>query len=279
MTAPRRPGNRGWPVGGYTSGVPGTPADDSGRYLPEWYMPPPMIGGHVTGPVLISRSDRLVVAVRHVVAFPAGVEVEVEAHSRRTGPGPDDQVVIHGHLHAFAERLLAPACAPAVGDISAPSVQPLSRAVLVEQADGYAQRADAAIAGELLGGVHKQCGDAPPTERPGHGDLVNQRNAVAAESGIVGLPYDRDVTDDVGTVRGDQARAVWLRVIGQIRPRLGLAIAYPLDEEPDGRLGITLVDGPDGITRNAHSTTLAYAERHTLVPLTEHQVPRCARSR
>jgi hypothetical protein len=53
-------------------------------------MPPPMIGGHVTGPVLISRSDRLVVALRHVVAFPVGVEVEVEAHSRRTGPGPDD---------------------------------------------------------------------------------------------------------------------------------------------------------------------------------------------
>jgi len=36
-------------------------------------MPPPMTGGHVTGPVLIWRSDRLVVAVRHVVAFPAGV--------------------------------------------------------------------------------------------------------------------------------------------------------------------------------------------------------------
>ena len=30
---------------------------------------------------------------------------------------------------------------------------------------------------------------------------------------------------------------------------------------------ITLVDGPDGNTRNAHNTTLAYAERHTLVPL------------
>ena len=53
-------------------------------------MPAPMIGGHVTGPVLIARSDRLVVAVRHVVAFPAGVEVEVEAHSRRRGPGSDD---------------------------------------------------------------------------------------------------------------------------------------------------------------------------------------------
>src|SRR5580693_6036098 len=55
---------------------------------------------------------------------------------------PDDQVVIHGHLHAFAERPLAPACAPAVGGIAAPSVQPLSRAVLVEQADGDAQRGD-----------------------------------------------------------------------------------------------------------------------------------------
>jgi hypothetical protein len=86
MTAPRRPGNRGWPVGGYTSGVPGTPADDSGRYLPEWYMPPPMIGGHVTGPVLVSRSDRLVVAVRHVVAFPAGVEVEGRPIAAEQGP-------------------------------------------------------------------------------------------------------------------------------------------------------------------------------------------------
>jgi hypothetical protein len=53
-------------------------------------MPPPMTSGHVTGPVLIWQSDRLVVAVRHVVAFPVGVEVEVEAHSRGTGPGPGD---------------------------------------------------------------------------------------------------------------------------------------------------------------------------------------------
>jgi hypothetical protein len=53
-------------------------------------MPPPMIGGHVTGPVLITRSDQFVVAVRHVVAFPVGVEIEVEAHSRGIGPGPDD---------------------------------------------------------------------------------------------------------------------------------------------------------------------------------------------
>ena len=121
---------------------------------------------------------------------------------------PDDQVVIHGHRHAFAEGPLAPACAPAVGDIAAPSAQPLSRTILVEQADGNAQRGDAPIAGKLLGRVHQQCRDALPQERPGHRDLVNQRDAAAPESGVIGLPYDRDVTDDIGTVRGDKARAV-----------------------------------------------------------------------
>jgi hypothetical protein len=70
--------------------VPGTPAGDNADRLPEWFMPPPMIGGHVTGPLLITRSGRFVVAVRHVVAFPADVEVEMEAHSRGTAPGPDD---------------------------------------------------------------------------------------------------------------------------------------------------------------------------------------------
>jgi len=53
-------------------------------------MPPPMIGGHVTGPLLIPRSDRFVVALRHVVAFPVGLEVEVEAHCRGTERGPDE---------------------------------------------------------------------------------------------------------------------------------------------------------------------------------------------
>ena len=51
---------------------------------------------------------------------------------------PDDQVVIHGHLHSHAQWALTPACAPAVGEIAAPSVQPLSRVILVEQADGNA---------------------------------------------------------------------------------------------------------------------------------------------
>jgi hypothetical protein len=81
------------------------------------------------------------------------------------------------------------------------------------------------------------------------------------------FPYDRDVADDVGAVRGDQARAVRFRVVGQVSPRLSLAVDDPLDEEPNGRLGITLVDGLDDNAGNAHSTTLAYAERRTLVPL------------
>jgi hypothetical protein len=50
-------------------------------------------------------------------------------------------------------------------------------------------------------------------------------------------------------------------VIGQVTPRLGLAVTDPLDEEPDGPPGITHVDGLDGNARNAHSTTLAYAQR------------------
>jgi len=155
---------------------------------------------------------------------------------------------------------------PAVGDIAAPSVQPLSRAILVEQADGNAQRGDAPIADKLLGRVRQQCRDALPPEQPGHRDLVNQRNAAAPEAGVIGLPYDRDVTDDIGTVRGDKARAVRFRVIGQVRPRLGLAVTDPLDEEADGRLGITVADGLDGNVGNAHNTTLAYAQRRTLVP-------------
>jgi hypothetical protein len=35
--------------------------------------------------------------------------------------------------------------------------------------------------------------------------LGRERDAAAAESGVVGLPDDRDVTDGIGTARGDQA--------------------------------------------------------------------------
>jgi hypothetical protein len=69
------------------------------------------------------------------------------------------------------------------------SVQPLCRAVLVEQAHGDGPRGDARVAGQLSGRVHKQC-RAPPLEWPGHRDLVNRRNAAAPESGIAGLPRD-----------------------------------------------------------------------------------------
>jgi hypothetical protein len=52
-------------------------------------MPPQMIGGYVTGPVPVARSGGLVIVARQVLAFPAGVEVEVEAHARgsRAGTG------------------------------------------------------------------------------------------------------------------------------------------------------------------------------------------------
>jgi len=116
---------------------------------------------------------------------------------------PDDQVVIDRHLHPLAKRPLTLACAAAVGDIAAASVQPQRRAIFVEQADGNAQRGDAPIAGELLGGVHQQCRNALPPHRPGHGDLVNQGDAAAPESGIAGLPHDRDVPDDIGTAGRD----------------------------------------------------------------------------
>jgi hypothetical protein len=68
-----------------------TPGGNSAADLPEWFMPPPMTGGYVAGPVPITRSGSLVIAARQVLAFPAGVEVEVEAHARgsRAGTTPD----------------------------------------------------------------------------------------------------------------------------------------------------------------------------------------------
>jgi hypothetical protein len=65
----------------------GLPGGGSAAGLPEWFMPPQMIGGHVTGPVLIGRSGGLVVAARQVLAFPVGVEIEVEAHAHGSPGG------------------------------------------------------------------------------------------------------------------------------------------------------------------------------------------------
>jgi hypothetical protein len=40
--------------------------------------------------------------------------------------------------------------------MAAPSVQPLGRAVLVEQADSNARRRDTPVAGQVIGGIHQQ---------------------------------------------------------------------------------------------------------------------------
>ena len=66
----------------YAPDVPEIPDYGDARRLPEWYGPPQMVGGYVTGPLLLTRTDRAAVAVRQVLAFPAGMEVEIEAHAR-----------------------------------------------------------------------------------------------------------------------------------------------------------------------------------------------------
>lgn len=65
------------------------PNDGGFNGLPQWYAPPEMIGGHVSGPVLIGRSPGVVVAVRQVLAYPVGVEIVVDAHARRPAPAGD----------------------------------------------------------------------------------------------------------------------------------------------------------------------------------------------
>lgn len=47
-----------------------------------------MIGGHVEGPVVIGRSDGVVVVARQVLAHPGGLEIDVEAHARGSSPDP-----------------------------------------------------------------------------------------------------------------------------------------------------------------------------------------------
>lgn len=63
-----------------------------------------------------------------------------------------------------------------------------------------------------------------------------------------------------------EACALRFCVIGQINPRLGLAVTDPLGKEPDSRLKITLADRQDGNAGNTHGTRLAYARRHPLMP-------------
>jgi hypothetical protein len=72
----------------YAARVPEAPANGGRHDLPDWRMPPQMIGGHVTGPAVIGRSDQAVVATRQVLAFPTGVQVEVDAHARGASAPP-----------------------------------------------------------------------------------------------------------------------------------------------------------------------------------------------
>src|SRR5690349_21342425 len=64
-------------------------------------------------------------------------------------------------------------------------------------------------------------------------------------------PARPNVTNDAGTVRGDQARVVRLRMIGQIPPRLGLAVTHPLDENRAAGPGLPWPEGLDGAVGNA----------------------------
>src|SRR6516164_8579365 len=126
------------------------------------------------------------------------------------------------------------------------------------------------MASVAMPGSRASCPAAIDAACPAAGTARPPRPGEPAECRGAGIRHSRtparpDVTNDVGTVRGDQARIVRLRVIGQIPPRRGLAVTHPLDERPGGRLGIALVDGLDGDVGNAHSATLAYAERRTLV--------------
>jgi len=144
---------------------------------------------------------------------------------------PDDQVVVHARPHAFAERALALPCACRRGDYRAvrASAEP-GRTRRTGQQKWPASRCP--DPGLVLGRIHQQRRNAAPPPRFAHRDLADQRDAAAPESGVVGLPYDRDGTDGIGTTRGDEACTVWFRVIGQVPSRLGLAVTDPLNEDP-----------------------------------------------
>ena len=71
----------------YARDVVVTTGEGNAPEPPDWYMPPKMIGGHVSGPILVSRSEDLIVAVRQILAYPVGFEIELEAHARGPAPG------------------------------------------------------------------------------------------------------------------------------------------------------------------------------------------------
>ena len=73
------------------------------------------------------------------------------------------------------------------------------------------------------------------------------------------------VVSVLGVVPGGTACCSGVCVIGEILPRLDLAVTDPLSKELDGRLGVTFVDRLDGNARDTHRSTMAYAQRRTLV--------------
>jgi hypothetical protein len=72
--------------------------------LPQWFAPPRMIGGYVAGPELIARTGGTVVALRQMLAYPTGVEVEVEAYAR--GPYPPGAAPADGTSESFGRESL-----------------------------------------------------------------------------------------------------------------------------------------------------------------------------
>ncbi|MFZ3494966.1 hypothetical protein ACODT5_17395 [Streptomyces sp. 5.8] len=66
------------------------PGKGSAADPPAWWSPPRMVGGHVTGPVVIGRTDGVVVVARQVLAYPVGLEIEVEAHARGAASPPGE---------------------------------------------------------------------------------------------------------------------------------------------------------------------------------------------
>lgn len=100
------PGLAASPLVRYTLKMAGTFGGDSADDPPDWFMPPRMIGGHVTGPALIEQTDGYLVAVRQVLAYPSGVEVEIEAHARGPSPGgPPPDPVGFGEHHDLRFRV------------------------------------------------------------------------------------------------------------------------------------------------------------------------------
>jgi hypothetical protein len=57
---------------------------------------PPTIGGHVIGPVIVTRTTGAVVVLRQVLAYPNGIEIDVEAHAQNQRSRPSTETPCSG---------------------------------------------------------------------------------------------------------------------------------------------------------------------------------------